>query len=346
MRGMTRALAAISAAVASVTMLAACGGDTGSSGGPVAGTWDDVVAAAKSEGKVTLYSSQKPANLEALKKAFEFEYPEITLEFVRGTDADINPKVEAESRTGKGVADVLMQTDAAWMKAAEESGAYTTALMGPALDAPEYEPQKSVIDDEFALTSAAVYSLGWNADAVPAGLSTPEDVVDPAYRGKIGIVNPTGIASYVDMYRYYAKTYGEDYWKKIAALSPRVYPSSLGVAQALTSGEIWVTPTVQPLVTEEAAGAPVGWALPRSPWGTPWYTSALSAAPNPNAAQVLVNFMVTRAGQTALNPGYAAVLPDIPGAVARAQEVATPDTTDLTPDKVREFSQSWAEDFQ
>ncbi len=346
MRGMTRALAAISAAVAAVTMLAACGGDPGASGGPVDGRWDDVVAAAKSEGKVTLYSSQKPANLEALKKAFEAEYPEITLDFVRGTDVDINPKVETENRTGKGIADVHMQTDAAWMKTAAESGTYTTDLVGPSLKAPDYQPEKSIVDGQFALTSAAVFSLGWNTDAVPGGLRTPQDVVNPDYRGKIGVVNPTGIASYVDMYSFYAKTYGEDYWKQVAALSPRIYPSALGIAQALTSGEIWVTPTVQPLVTEVGSGAPVNWALPTSPWGTPWYTSALSAAPNPNAAQVLVDFMMTRAGQSALNSGYAAVLPDIPGAVARAQDIATPDTDNLTPDKVREFSQSWAEDFQ
>jgi iron(III) transport system substrate-binding protein len=239
-----------------------------------------------------------------------------------------------------------MLTDASWIKTAAESGAYSAELLGPALEAPAFEPEKSVINDAFFLTSAAVFSMGWNTDAVPNGLNTPQDIINPEYKGKIGIVNPTGIASYVDMYRFYAENYGEDYWEQLAELEPRVYPSALGVAQALTSGEVVVAPSVQPLVTEVAAGAPVDWKLPSEPWGTPWYTEVLKAAPHPNAAQVLADFMVTVEGQTALNDGYAAVLPDIPGAVARAQEIATPNTDDLTPEKVDQYSQEWAKLFQ
>lgn len=337
--------AAAASALAITSVLPACGGPPGATS-PVSGTWDEVVAAAANEGSVLLYSSQKPANLERLEKAFETKYLRIDLEFVRGTDADINPRVETENRTGRGTADVHMLTDATWVANAAQSGSYSTELVGPAVRAPEYRPEDSVLENRFALTSAAVFALGWNTDAVPDGLRTPRDILDPKYRGKIGIVNPTGIASYVDLYRYYAKTYGDDYWERLAELAPRVYPSALGVAQALTSGEIVVTPSVQPLVTEVAAGAPVGWALPSQPWGTPWYSHAVRVAPHPNAAQVLVDFMVTREGQTALNDGYAAALPDIPGAVVRAQEIAAPNTADLTPDKVTQYSQEWAQRFQ
>ena len=344
MKSLTKAVAAV-AIVATTFGLAACGGGS-SSQGPVEGSWDDVVAAASAEGSVMLYSSQKPANLEALKTAFQATYPQIKLDFVRGTDADINPRVETENKTGKGTADVHMLTDAAWIANAADSGAYSTGLVGPDLESPEYEPEKSVINERFSLTSAAVFALGWNTDAVPGGLTAPQDLINPAYRGKIGIVNPTGIAAYVDLYRYYASAYGEDYWKQLAELQPRVYPSALGVAQALTSGEISVTPSVQPLVTEVAAGAPVDWTLPPSPWGTPWYSHVLKVAPHPNAAQVLANFMVTREGQAALNSGYAAALPDIPGAVARAQEIASPNTDDLTPEKIEQYSQGWAQLFQ
>ena len=218
---------------------------------PCPATWDDVVAAAKGEGSVLLYSSQKPANLDALKVAFEQEYPEISLEYVRGTDADINPKVEVENQTKRGTADVHMLTDAAWIETAAESGTYSTDLVGPAFDTPEYEPQTSIISDKFFLTSAAVFSLGWNTTALPGGLQKPEDLLDPALKGKIGIVNPSGIASYVDFYRFFEKNFGADYLQKLAELKPRIYPSALGVAQALTSGEIVATPMVQPLVREK-----------------------------------------------------------------------------------------------
>ncbi|WP_040795973.1 ABC transporter substrate-binding protein [Nocardia higoensis] len=344
MKKLRKAATAV-AALATVALAAACGGSP-SSTGPVDGTWDDVVAAANDEGKVLLYTSQKPANLQVLEKEFEAAYPRIDLEFVRGTDPDITPRVETENRTGRGSADVHMTTDAGWIAAAAESGAYSTDLLSPSLDAPEFRAENGVLNGRFVLSSAAVFAMGWNTDAVPGGLSSPLDLLDPRFQGKVGIVNPTGIASYVDLYRHYAKTYGEDYWQKLAALKPRVYPSALGIAQALSSGEIIATPSVQPLVTEVAAGAPVGWKLPEKPWGTPWYTHALKVAPHPNAAQLLVDFIATPAGQIALNSGYASVLPDVPGAVARAADITLPDTTDLTPQKVDEYSQQWSRLFQ
>ncbi|WAM14810.1 ABC transporter substrate-binding protein [Rhodococcus sp. JS3073] len=324
---------------------AACGSGGSGANQPVSGTWDDVVAAAKGEGSVLLYSSQKPANLDALKVAFEQEYPEISLEYVRGTDADINPKVEVENQTKRGTADVHMLTDAAWIETAAESGTYSTDLVGPAFDAPEYEPQKSIISDKFFLTSAAVFSLGWNTTALPSGLQKPTDMLDPALKGKIGIVNPSGIASYVDLYRFYEKNFGEDFLQRLAELKPRIYPSALGVAQALTSGEIVATPMVQPLVREKESGAPVDWALPDPRWGTPWFTHVLSAAPHPNAAQVLANFMATPAGQKALSLGYASALPGIEGSVARAQDIALPNPSDLTPESLTEYQSGWEKRF-
>ncbi|AHK28509.1 MULTISPECIES: ABC transporter substrate-binding protein [Rhodococcus] len=332
-------------AVVAAFASAACGSGGAGVTGPVSGTWDDVVAAAKGEGSVLLYSSQLPANLDALEVAFEQEYPEISLEYVRGTDADINPKVEVESQTKRGTADVHMLTDAAWIENAAESGTYSTDLVGPAFDAPEYEPQKSIISDKFFLTSAAVFALGWNTTALPGGLQKPADLLDPALKGKIGIVNPSGIAAYVDFYRFFEKNFGDDYLQKLAELKPRIYPSALGVAQALTSGEIVATPVVQPLVREKESGAPVDWALPSPPWGTPWFTHALSAAPHPNAAQVLANFMVTPAGQKALSLGYASALPDIEGSVAHAQDIALPNTSDLTPESLTEYQSDWEKRF-
>ncbi|MFZ2176283.1 MAG: transporter, partial [Rhodococcus sp. (in: high G+C Gram-positive bacteria)] len=189
-------------AVAAMLGIAACGGASTSSK-PVDGSWEDIVAAANEEGSVMLYSSQKPANLEALQAAFHAKYPDIKMDFVRGTDPDINPRVETETKIGKGTADVHMLTDTAWIRNAADSGAYSTDLLGPALEAPEFDPAKSVINGRFFLSSAAVFALGWNTDAVPNGLTTPLDVINPEFRGKIGIVNPVGIASYVDMSRHY-----------------------------------------------------------------------------------------------------------------------------------------------
>ncbi|ROZ99140.1 ABC transporter substrate-binding protein [Gordonia sp. OPL2] len=336
----------LGAVAASVLMAAtaACGSSESTSV-PVEGDWSQVVSAAEQEGSVYLYSTQHPDNLAKLKAAFEAKYPKITLDYTRGTDVEINPRVETESRTGKGTADVHMSSDPAWITAAAESGAYSTPIVGPAFDDAAYERDKSIINDRFFLVSAAVFALGWNTNELPAGLKAPDDLLSESLRGKIGVINPAGFAAVVDEYRFFDKNWGSDFNARLAALNPRVYPSALGVAQALNSGEIAATPMVQPLVREQAAGAPVGWILPKPAWGTPWYSHVLSAAPHPNAAQVLADFLVTKEGQTALSTGYASALPDIPGAVARAQDIPLPDTATLTPGSITRFQQDWRASF-
>lgn len=324
-------------------VLAGCGSDGGSSGGEaVEGDWDAVVAAANEEGEVLLYSSQNPTRLEALEAAFEDAYPEIDMKFVRGTDAEMNPKVEVENQTGRGSADVHMVTDAAWITTVSESGQYSVDdLRGPSFDNPDFDRDENVIADSFFLTSAAVFAMGWNTDEVPDGFEEPQDMLDEQYAGKIGIVNPQGIAAYVDFYSFYEDNFGPDFVEQLAELEPRIYPSALGIAQALTSGEIVAAPGVQPLVAEVEAGAPVDWKLPDPAWGTPWYSHVLEVAPHPNAAQVLADFMVSPDGQAALNTGYASVLGEGDGAVANASDIELPDPDALTPEQVQAYQQQW-----
>lgn len=321
--------------------LSACGGgEEEEPNQAVEGDWDSVVSAANEEGNVMLYSSQNPVNLEALKKAFEREYPDITMEFVRGTDAELNPKVDVEKQTGKGTGDVHMLTDAAWIQSAADSGDFSVDIVGPDFDAEAFNRAENVMADKFFLTSAAVFAMGWNTDAVSDGFTDPTEMLSEEYSGKIGITNPQGIGAYVDFYNFYEESFGPGFLEDLAQFKPRIYPSALGIAQALTSGEIVAAPGVQPLVAEVDAGAPVDWTLPDPAWGTPWFSHVLGSAPNPNAAQVLANFMVTEAGQAALNTGYASVI-ESDTSVASASGIALPDPAELTPEKVTAFQQEW-----
>ncbi|WP_435824959.1 ABC transporter substrate-binding protein [Nocardia rhamnosiphila] len=342
---MTRFRRRLAVVIGAALMAAGCGGGGGTTAS-VEGTWDDVVAAAREEGAVLLYSSQNPAILQSLTEAWKKKYPDITLEFVRGTDADLNPRVETENRTGRGTADVHIVTDAAWIATAAESGSYSQVLRGPNRERPEYQPDRSVKNDRFFLNAASTFSMGWNTDAVPAGFGDPREMLAPKFTGKIGVVNPAGIASYVDLYDYFRENFGDDYVDRLATLQPRIYPSALGVSQALASGEVVASPTVQPLVPEKAKGAPVDWVLPQPSWGVPFYGHITATAPHPNAAQLLADFMISPEGQAAQAIGVATALPDIPGATANAHDVRTPDPAKLTPEYVDHSSTEWQQLFQ
>lgn len=345
----SRIKAAVASGAALALLLAGCGSDSGS-GSELAGSWDEIVSAAQEEGSVTIYSTHSPDNLEALKQAFEAEYPGITLTYVRGTDADILPKIEVENSTGSGVADVHMTTDAGWIDRSLDTD-YSAEVVAPSLDNPDYDRAESVLDDKFFLTSATVFGLGWNTVEVPEGLQTPDDTLDPRFDGKVGIQNPNGIPTYVDMYRKIDVDYGEDFLGRLAGTNPRVYASAVAITQALASGEVWVAPmAASNVLTEQEKGAPVGFALPENPWGVPWYSHVLASAPSPNAAQLLADFLVTPPGQEAISADYLSVLPDVPGtgvpgSTVTAQDVELGDPDTLDPDTVQAYQAQWEQLF-
>lgn len=345
----TKIRTTVAGVAAAALVLSGCSSD-GRSSSELAGSWDEIVTAATEEGEVTIYSTHSPDNLEKLKQAFEAEYPGITLTYIRGTDADILPRIEVENSTNSGVADVHMTTDGGWINRSLDSE-YSAEVVGPALDVPEYDRDESVIEDKFFLTSATVFGMGWNVTHVPEGLSSPDDVFDPELRGMVGIQNPNGIPTYVDMYRRINEDYGSGFVDRLPETEPRIYPSAVGITQALASGEVWAAPmAASNILTEMAKGAPVDFALPETPFGVPWYSHVLASAPNPNAAQLLADFLITTAGQEAISADYLAALPDVPGtgvpgSAVTAQDVELGDPDSLDPDSVEEFQAEWERKF-
>ncbi|MET0460949.1 MAG: extracellular solute-binding protein [Ilumatobacteraceae bacterium] len=318
--------------------------DTPAPAGVSDAEWDEIVTAAQEEGKVTIYSSQGLTQLEDLAGRFEEEYG-IELEVVRDIDSALIPKVEAEQTTGSGIADVIAQASAAW---SEQRGAegWFVAPVGPAFDDPDYDRAANMSDLGFFTSSAAVLTFGWNTDQYPAGLTDYSDLLDPELAGgRIGVIEPSA-PSIVDFWLYLEENYGEDFVTQLAAQDPKIYPSSLPMAQALTSGEISAASFVQVQVDEKEQGAPVDSGLADQVWGARFNTSILNTAPHPNAAQVLSNYLVTVPGQEAIARKAASVLPDITGATTTVDKVRVQDLDVLTPEFVAEYQAKWNDLFK
>jgi iron(III) transport system substrate-binding protein len=331
----SRLLATLAGLIGLALLVGACGGSESEST-VASGSWNDVVAAAEKEGKVTIYSGQGTDQLEDLAAKFQQEYPKIKVEVVRGVETDFIPKVEAEARTGKGIADIFVMTDRNWLAANKDN---FHAPRGPAFDAPAYDRGENVLENSYFVTNAAVLTFAWNTKRFAGNVQDYSDLIDPSLAdGKIGIPPANG-ASFVDFYMYLEENYGADFVEQLAAQSPRVYPSALPMAEALGAGEISAATFVQPQVDEQKAGAPVEWGLAKPSWGARFHGALLKSAPHPNAAQVLADFMITREGQSAIARKNASVLPDIPGAVDVTKNVRK--AANLTPEQVREYQEKW-----
>jgi iron(III) transport system substrate-binding protein len=335
----TTAAVADTAEDAAVTT-GASDGTTPAPAGVSESEWEAIVAAAQEEGKVTFYSAQGLDQLNDLAQRFSDEYG-IELEVVRDIDSALIPKVEAEQQTGSGIADVIAQAGAAW---SEQRGAegWFVAPVGPAFDDPAYDRATNVsADGTYFTSSAAVLTFGWNTSEYETGLTDYTSLLDPELAGgRIGVIEPAA-ASIVDFWLYLEEQYGEEFVAELAGQEPKIYPSSLPMAQALTSGEISAASFVQVLSDEKEQGAPVDSGLAGEVWGARFNTSILETAPHPNAAQVLANFIVTQPGQEAIARKAASVLPDIEGAVTTVDKVRVQDLAVLTPEFVADYQAEW-----
>lgn len=351
--GLCRRVSAVTITLALALVAAACGGGSDSSddadrnldAGPQGdAAWDDLVAAAQEEGSVTIYSSQGLDQLNDLAARFQGEYG-ITVTVVRDIDSALETKLDAEDTTGNHVADVVAVADGNWAEDKGGQGWFETPS-GPAFDEPAYDAASNLSADGHFVSSAAVLTFGWNTSLYPEGLDDYDDLLDPALAGgKIGVMEP-GSPSVVDFYtNYLAGKFGDDFLEELAAQEPRLYPSSLPMAQALASGEISAAAFVQVMTDEKEAGAPVESGLSDTVWGARFETAVLADAPHPKAAQLLANYMITPSGQEAIARKSAAVLPDVEGTVTTIDKVAIIDLGVVTPEAVTDFQATWQDLF-
>jgi iron(III) transport system substrate-binding protein len=334
----TAGVAAAATTAGQAPTSAAVGAATTAAAAADSAAWDAVIAAAKKEGKVTIYSSQGLDQLNDLGAKFKAKYG-IDVEVVRGVDGDLASKVEAEQTT-KGISDFYVNASESWVVDHAAQGWFVPPT-GPDFDAADYNKATKLHDGGYFETTGAILTFGWNTQLYPKGLKGYADLLDPALAGgKIGVIKPSA-PSIVDFYLYLQENFGNDFLQKLAAQKPRIYPSSLPMGQAVASGEIAAGSFVQALVDEKAKGAPVDFGIADKVWGARFWGMVLKSAPHPNAAQLLADFMITVEGQTAIARKGAAVLPNIPGTLTTTDSLRRQDLSKLTPDFVQKFQSDW-----
>ena len=196
----------------------------------------------------------------------------------------------------------------------QEAKGYFVSPVGPAFDNPDYKKAERMPRGVSFESNATILTYSWNTELVPDGIKDYDDIFRPDLEGLIAIPRPS-VSTIVDFYFYLHENYGEDFTDRLATMKPRIYPSALTAAQALSAGEVAVILFGEPQVDEKAAGAPVESGFAKTIWGARFYANVMKVAPHPNAAQLLANFMITEEGQSAIARKAASSLPNVPGAV-------------------------------
>src|SRR6201986_1363873 len=222
----------------------------------------ELIAAAKAEGKLVLYTANFAEVEQDVIKEFNKRFPEIKVEMVRAPGGQLITRVKTEAAAGKLIADVVDHSD--------------RALMLPLADLfQDYSPPNAADYDPGALVSpkfwpraTVVWSIAYNTEVLKDPPKTWKDLTKPEYDKINGQVFAQSGGTTWTRIMFERQVLGEDYWAKQAGNPPILYPSGAPMADALVRGEVAMGPILYNIIYQKQKdGAPINIFFP--PEGAP-----------------------------------------------------------------------------
>lgn len=338
-------------AVAGLLTVTACGGgsaagDARAESAAVPASFDELVNAATEEGSVLVYTSLAPMSIDKMTQGFESKYPGITVTVQRGNSADTMPKVEAELALGAGDAGVILDTNESWMNELGDTGSLLDPSGGPSMGGQnEYDRDKNLGSNSVFAVGQGGTTFAWNTDAVPGGLASYEDILDPSLKGKVGILD-ANLAPVIAQHYIWLDEQYPGYTEKLAAQQPRIYATTAALGEGMNSGEIAAGDfaSVWELISAKGKGAPVDYAYDEIGIQGNLYFGGIPTSTNtPNAARLFADYVVSKDGQTAIfGDAGSAIIPGI-GQTADLPKVAP---KPMTPEEFKEYLVGWNNQFR
>ncbi|HSV80422.1 MAG TPA: extracellular solute-binding protein [Ramlibacter sp.] len=269
---------------------------------------DALVKAAQAEGEVFFYSGVPEPALKRIADAFKAKYG-VTARFIRlpGNQVPVRYAVEAEA--GNFAADLVLQAGDSVRYAEEgiKKGWFEpiSAANIPAIKSGEF-PAK-MITGPTAVVQIIPWLIAFNTDAIK-GADAPKDwrdMVNPKYKGRIILADPTSSDAFMVFWNVLLNAYGESFFTQLRAQNPRWQSSGVPSIQALAAGEgdIHFPAIPQQLTLTQGKGAPIGGVKPEINTGIETHTllTARAKAKHPNAARLLVHYIMTPEGNKVFN---------------------------------------------
>jgi iron(III) transport system substrate-binding protein len=330
---------------------------------PAAAADAALIAAAQKEGKAVWYTTLIVDQfVRPLTEAFEKKYG-IKVDYIRADMTEVGLRVLNEGRAGKMLADVF--DGFSQVTSLDKEGFVEHWLPDAAKRFPKalYDP-----DGRWVASNLYVLTPGFNTDLVPKGSEpkTFEDLLDPKLKGRIvwsSNVSPSGAAGFIGLVLLHmGDEKGMDYLRRFAkqnvtgvklaaravldqviageyAVALQIFNNHPGISAAKGAPVDWIR--LQPSL---AALAPVDWIRLQPSLAALSAVSITKPAPHPNAARLLVDFLISPEGQEIYRKAdYMPVDPQIAPRDPRLR----PDGVDykaiyLTPDQIDGALPKWA----
>lgn len=260
--------------------------------------WQKTVAAARSEGSVMVYGNASAALIDRITADFEKTYPGMKLEYARLPGAALYNRFDADRKAGLEGADIVLSTEVVWMQ--ERAGDnWFNPPAGPAFKAwPTAYLRKGTV----AVVSIEPFVIIYNTNLVKSPINGYQDLLKPEFKGRIATIHFDNSAS-VGWYDWLEQTQGAEFLMKYAAQNPRRFTGSAPGAQLVAAGEAAVNPSslmsaALPLIEQ---GAPLKVVLPKPSFGFSYGAAIVARSKKRNSAQLLMDYLLSRRGQTTWN---------------------------------------------
>ena len=289
--------------------------------GPALAADAALIEAAKKEGEVVWYSTQIISQLvRPVTAAFEKKYPGIRVRATRANATETAVKILNESKAGRVGSDVFDGTTTVvplkkegyvlkWMP--DEAKLYPAIYKDP--------------EGYWVANNLFIITPGFNTSLVPKGTEpkTYQDLLNPKWRGKMawnGFPTSSGVGGFVGtVLTEMGEEQGRAYLRELSKQNIANLPGAAReVLDQVIAGEYAVALQIfnHHAVISAKKGAPVDWIKMEPTTGTLSTISVHKNAPHPNAAKLLVDFIISREGQEVFRQSdYITAHPDVPALV-------------------------------
>lgn len=263
---------------------------------------------AKKEGSAVLYTSLNIEDSQPLVDAFYAKYPGIRVEVNRQGSSTLVTKILTERRVGKrDNADlVLTGADSLDLMLME------TPTIFQKYSSPERQPEERGLYTGVYFT---IQTIAYNSRVV-TGADVPKrynDLLRDRWKGKAA-VNLNNYGWIYAMLDFFGAEKGMDFLRKFAGQIPRPgRGTTLMVQQWLGGGEVEIALPLNHdgIKSFTDKGLPVEWARLEDPLYADIQTvGILGMAPHPNAARLLVDYILSKDGQTVMAKSGKSVMRD------------------------------------
>ena len=256
---------------------------------------------AKQEGNLIVYSVWDVEHLKVITDAFMKRYPGIKATYWQGRNPEIVTRVLTEFQAGQPSFDVVLSDNAPpVIRAAGGIMSYDTV-------------QRDVLylhDPTMPTVSLQIQTLAYNTKKIkPADLPKSwEDVANPKYKGLVALDDPMRAGPLSSMLAGLKTQWKDDarfnnFVKGLKALNVPVHKSTSAMFRLVISGEyaICMPALLHDVMEETQKGTPIGYLKTIPPVVFPRQAGIYIKAPDPNAAKLFAEWMISQEGQKTID---------------------------------------------